>query len=172
MQSILEQIQTRIAEAEKRVNEAGKLLHAADKAYNAAVSEFHVWRSALEAETRAQQEATNTQTVFAGMESLVSETANSPKPPVEDPDATIVNATAPVQPSGTNKTEMIRELLRQNPAGLTPPQIWQQVTKQFKHRPYLYSVLKRLKDQDEVVIRRHKYVLRQDQEVAQSLMVQ
>jgi len=173
MQSILEQIKARIADAEKNVNEAGRQLHAADKAYNDAVSELHVWRSALAAETRALQEARASQTTFAGMESFVSESASLPPCPPENANVIKkVDAAVSVQAGSTNKTELIRSLLRENPAGLTPPQIWEQVSEQFRHRPYLYSVLKRLKDQDEVVTRRNKYVLRQSQEVSQVLTVQ
>jgi hypothetical protein len=165
MDSIIQQLHNRIADAEKRVNEAGAALHAADKVYNVAVSELNVWRSALDAETRVQQAS---QAVFAGMEELV------PPLVLQDADeisATNLNRAIAVQTGGTNKTELIRSLLRQNPAGLTPPQIWERVADQFKHRPYLYSVLKRLKDHDEVVTRRNKYMLR-PQEVNQSLEIQ
>lgn len=168
MKSIIQELQERVSDAEKRVNAAGLALQAADKAYHAAVNEFHLWRSALEAENRAMQ---GSQGVFAGMEDIV--------PLVSDPAAatdvgveTVEAERVQVHVGGTNKTELIRSLLRQNPAGLTPPQIWQRVAPEFKHRPYMYSVLKRLKDHDEVVTRRNKYMLRPSQEVAQSLTVQ
>jgi hypothetical protein len=68
----------------------------------------------------------------------------------------------PVLPQGseTNKTETIRELLRQHPAGMTPTDIWKEVKGQMAHRPYLYSILKRLKDKDEVCVRRGKYIVK------------
>jgi hypothetical protein len=148
MESIIQELQRRIADAERRVNDASIALQAADKLYSATMNELHVWRSALDAETRAQ----HAQTVFAGMQDLV--------PVQSDMNASnVVAKPDPVQTVGTNKTELIRSLLRQNPAGLTPPQIWEYVADQFKHRPYLYSVLKRLKDHNEVVTRRDKYVL-------------
>jgi hypothetical protein len=180
MRSILEELQTRVAEAEKRVNEAGSQLQAADKAYSAAVNEMNVWRSALEEETRRQQAAKQGQGVFVGMERLVAEAPNPKQLSIEasavvDPSTTFLiqpDGTISIQSGGTNKTELIRAILRQNPAGLTPPQIWGLVSAHFKHRPYLYSVLKRLKDHDEVITRRNKYLLRQGTEASQSLTVQ
>ena len=180
MRSILEELQTRIVEAEKRVNDAGNQLQAADKAYNAAVSEMNVWRSALEEETRRQQAAKQGQGVFVGMEGLVAKAPDSKQLSVKASGVVDTSATFLIQPdgtiliesSGTNKTELIRAILRQNPAGLTPPQIWELVSGHFKHRPYLYSVLKRLKDHDEVITRRNKYLLRQGTEARQSLTVQ
>lgn len=165
MESIIQELQKRIADAEKRVNDAGLTLQEADKAYHAAISEFHVWRSALDAETRSQN---SSQAVFAGMEELVSPVLAA----AAETGAANIEKADSVQTGGINKTELIRTLLRQNPAGLTPPQIWEQVADQFKHRPYLYSVLKRLKDHDEVVTRRNKYMLRPPQEVNQSLTIQ
>jgi hypothetical protein len=165
MQNFLEDLQARVADAEKRVRDAGSALQIADKAYNAAVNELQVWRSALDAEDRAQQAR---QAVFAGMENLVSPAAQDS---ITESGNASIERTDLVQTGMTNKTELIRSLLRQNPAGLTPPQIWERVADQFKHRPYLYSVLKRLKDHNEVVTRRNKYMLR-PQEVNQPLTVQ
>ncbi|HEV2132990.1 MAG TPA: hypothetical protein VGR47_01885 [Terracidiphilus sp.] len=171
MQSILEEIQKRISDSERRVNEAGKQLQTADKAYNAAVSELQVWRSAFDAEIHAQQEAKSMQGVLIGMEPLLPPAPDNIEYPPEQSE-TAIDPMASVQAGGLNKTELIRSLLRENPAGLTPPQIWERVAGQFKHRPYMYSVLKRLKDHDEVVTRRNKYLLRQNQEASQSLTIQ
>lgn len=173
MPNILEELRTRIVQAEKRVNEAGVQLQAADKAYNAAVAELHVWRSALDAETRSeharQEAAKSDQPSFAGMEPVRVPNTLEAVTGEQEPLILTVAANATVS---INKTEMVRTLLRQNPAGLTPPQIWEHVSGEFKHRPYLYSVLKRLKDHDEVVTRRDKYLLRSSQEVNQILTLQ
>jgi len=165
MESIIQDLQKRISDAEKRVNDAGVALQVADKAYHAAINELHVWRAALDAESRAMQ---GSQGILAGMEDIVPP-ASVPAGADDSVGAVEVDRT---QTGGTNKTELIRSLLRQTPAGLTPPQIWERVASEFKHRPYLYSVLKRLKDHDEVVIRRNKYMLRTSEEVPQQPMVQ
>jgi hypothetical protein len=68
------------------------------------------------------------------------------------------NAVETAEPVG--KTEIIRDLLRQHPQGMTPTEIWSQVRDRFKHRAYLYNVLKRLTDREELSVRRGKYVFR------------
>jgi len=65
---------------------------------------------------------------------------------------------APPLATDINKTDMVRELLRQHPAGITPTDLWKQVKTRMTHRAYLYSILKRLKDKDEVMVRRGKYI--------------
>jgi len=57
-----------------------------------------------------------------------------------------------------NKTEIVRDVLRRNPTGITPAQIWM-VVRDRVDRPYVYSVLKRLKDNRQVTERRGKYYL-------------
>ena len=61
-----------------------------------------------------------------------------------------------------SKTEAVRELLREHPAGLTSPDLWKgfQIKVPNTERAYLYSVLKRLRDKDEVMVRRGKYMLK------------
>jgi hypothetical protein len=66
--------------------------------------------------------------------------------------------TGAIVPPETNKTEMIREVLRQHTNGITPAQVWINV-KDKVGRNYVYSVLKRMKDKDEVKERRGKYYL-------------
>lgn len=56
-----------------------------------------------------------------------------------------------------NKTKLIRDTLKQRPGGITPRELWDLVSGQIKHRPYVYSVLKRLSDRKEVAKRRGKY---------------
>jgi len=60
----------------------------------------------------------------------------------------------------TNKTEAIRNMLRAHPGGLTPVEIWRSVKDQIPRRSYVYSVLGRLKDRDQVTWRRGKYFFR------------
>jgi hypothetical protein len=70
----------------------------------------------------------------------------------------VSGSSAPAVPAGElNKTEIVRELLRQHSAGMTPSDIWKQVKAQIPHRPYLYSILKRLKDKGDITDKRGKY---------------
>jgi hypothetical protein len=62
-------------------------------------------------------------------------------------------------PEAPNKTDVVRNLLKQHPAGMSAVDIWKEVGEQFTHRPYLYSILKRLRDRQEIVKRRTRYFL-------------
>jgi hypothetical protein len=75
---------------------------------------------------------------------------HEPAPPSPVPE----NASAK---SENNKTEMVRELLRQHSAGMTPDEIWRALKSQLDNHAYIYSVLKRLKERDEVRKSRGKY---------------
>jgi hypothetical protein len=175
MPNILEELRNRILEAQSRLTETGRKLQLAQRAHEIASNDVAVWRAAFDSENREQQSrqeaAIASQPVFEGFVSQVEQIAQTP------PDNEIATSAEapPASPSETtnpNKTEIIRALLRQHPTGLTPPQIWLQVGEQFKHRPYMYSVLKRLKDRDEISFRRNKYVIRQESEVGSQPMLQ
>ncbi len=172
MPSILEALKERLAEATKNYNEATVKFQLAQAAHQQAGMELNIWRGAVEAEARAEQArveaAKAAQPTLAGIEPQSTSTGVNEA----NVDEASLRATSSDATVSTNKTEMVRTLLRQNPAGLTAPQIWQHVTSEFKHRPYMYSVLKRLKDRDEVTFRRNKYFLRHDEEVQPSLIVQ
>ena len=58
-----------------------------------------------------------------------------------------------------NKTQAVRDLLRQHPTGMTPVEIWKQLETKMSNRAYLYSVLKRLRDKGDARERRGKYFL-------------
>jgi len=60
-----------------------------------------------------------------------------------------------------NKTALVRTFLQQHPTGVTPSDLWQQLKSQLQQRAYLYSVLKRLKDKDEIRLNRGKYYFKQ-----------
>jgi len=93
--------------------------------------------------------------------------ANQTLLPITQPQAPTTSATK--QPSAApesaasdvNKTELVRELLAQHPEGMTPGEVWTVLKNQIP-RAYVYSILKRLKDADEVIYqrRRKKYSLR------------
>jgi hypothetical protein len=63
-------------------------------------------------------------------------------------------------PEAANKTELVREMLRLHPTGITVSGLWTEIGDQINSRAYLYSILKRLRDKDEVFTRRKKYLLR------------
>lgn len=173
MPSILEELRNRVIEAKQRVDDTARKLQQAEQAHNAASNDFAVWRAALDSEMRNHQVGLEAAKVNQPI--LEGFTPQDIEVPLILPDGDpAANTEAPLVPTSEsmNKTEIIRALLRQNPTGLTPPQIWSHVSDQFKHRPYMYSVLKRLKDRDEISFRRNRYVIRQQSEVNESSMVQ
>jgi hypothetical protein len=65
----------------------------------------------------------------------------------------------PTDDVAENKTDLVRNALREHASGMTPGELWSAVSGQIAHRPYLYSILKRLKDKSQVAKRRGKYYL-------------
>jgi hypothetical protein len=162
MPSIQDELKARLSEAQNRMTENAQKLQQVQQEFSSAQIDYNVWRAALEAETRKAQDLNNAPTVDQPTSTGI---ATSPAPSLIIESLKNENDEENTEPSSAsesmNKTEIIRGLLRQNPGGLTPPQIWSCVSAQFKHRPYMYSVLKRLKDRDEISFRRNKYVYRQ-----------
>jgi hypothetical protein len=145
MSDFLEQLKLRLAEAQQRHQMATQRLQAAQQEHTAAVQDFASWQNAVRTETiREQQES-----AAPGQEHGTSAVAAAITPPQ-----------APGAREEVNKTDAIRQLLRQHPEGLRPTDLWRQLGNQLKHRAYLYSVLKRLKDRQEVCERRGKYFVK------------
>lgn len=154
MTKILEELKTRVAESKQRLDEANKTWQAAQSNFTQATQDHNTWTMALQAEIRDEQRrsaaATEKQMPLrtSDAEAFVDVAATISDQPLMDSTETL------------NKTDTVRALLRRHPAGMTALEIWSEVSSQFKHRPYLYSVLKRLMDRDEVLKRRMKYCLR------------
>jgi hypothetical protein len=156
MAKILEELQARAVEAKKILDGATQAFQAAQQALQTAQQNFNVWTLAVQAETREEHLR------------LAAATENQlPLPTAKPQTASISVAPPQSQPSESsdsgeslNKTDTVRDLLRQHPNGMSAIEIWKEVSADFKHRPYLYSVLKRLRDRDEVIMRRKKYCLK------------
>jgi len=152
MPTILEELQARTDEAKKRLDEVTKTLQVAQQAMAVAQHTFTVWSMALQTEMRDQQ----IQQAAANENQLPLPTTKAPQVPT----VAVENQPIVDESEGVNKTDIVRDLLHSHPAGMTAIEIWRQVSDRFKHRPYLYSVLKRLRDRDEIVPRRGKYFLK------------
>jgi hypothetical protein len=139
MDTFLETLKVRVEEAHKRFAAAQQELQAAQIKLNAASQEYGAWHHAYAVELAKE---------------------NQKNPPIEAQKQIPDPAVAAISNgSEGNKTEMVRELLRQHPTGMTPGDIWTKMDKQMKNRAYLYSVLKRLKDRGDARERRGKYYL-------------
>jgi uncharacterized protein HemX len=158
MPTILEDLKLRLAAAQARHAVAQQKLQVAQVEFNSATAEVNIWNNAVMIETRDESaraaEAAKDQIPIdlpseATVEAAVSDAEQIEVQPEEDEE--------PV-----NKTEAVREILRQNPGGMTPAALWAAFQQQAPNtrRNYLYSVLKRLRDYEEVAQRRGKYVLK------------
>lgn len=147
MSEFLEQLKVRLAEAQKRHGLATQELQAAQQKHASATQDFVSWQNAVRVETQREQQQTESSGVNFSL--TVGPLVPSDNVPLE------------TQPNSSkeeiNKTDTIRQMLNRHPEGLRPTEIWKQLGNQLKHRAYLYSVLKRLKDHGEVVERRGKY---------------
>lgn len=152
MSTFLETLKLRLVEAQRQHQETTAKFQKAQAEFTASAQKMQSWQLALQAETqREQAEAAQAQ-------------ANGGAPQQETPatpmqsGTTTASAESPIR-ADVNKTQIIREQLRQHPAGMTGAELWNAVKTQIPARPYVYSVLKRLKDKDEVILRKKKYRL-------------
>jgi uncharacterized protein YdiU (UPF0061 family) len=164
--ALLEELRNRHHDAQVKLQEAQRAFQAAQatntkaqadfqKAQQVlaiATQQFHGWNTAYS--VVMAEETTRKQAAEQAQLQLPDTAAPAPSPAPE------VQA-EPIQAvEQKSKTDTIRDLLRQNPHGLTPTEIWSHVQEQFKYRAYLYSVLKRLTDREELCVRRGKYAIR------------
>lgn len=113
-------------------------------------SEFNSLKILIAAETRK----------LAAEQAAGNGPANPNPPTIEQPKPEAITATETTS-AEINKTELIRDLLRSHPTGMTPVEIWRTVKDQVPHRAYVYAVLGRLKDRDQVTVnRKGKYFFR------------
>ena len=143
----MQEAQKRMQEAQHAFAEAQEALAEAQSDFQNASQEFNSWKHVFEAETNRLQGA--------------HATPRTPTPAVAMEDNEPV-AESNEANSEINKTELVREILRQHP-GIMPGDIWKELEPQIAdHRythAYLYSVLKRLKDNDELMKRNGRYWL-------------
>jgi len=164
MSTFLETLKERLLESQKRMQAAQAALQAAQVEHQTAVQEFIAWQNAVASETRRDQpslplpvSAAIPATVVAAMARRVPAvtirpvTADNQTPPSPNP-----QAQPQLEAPKINKSELVRGALRGFPNGATPGQVWENV-KDRVPRTYVYSVLKRMRDQKSACQRRGKY---------------
>jgi hypothetical protein len=158
-EKFLEECQNQLAEAKKVYQETQQEAAAAQQKFVAAQGQLNIWTGAVNTVMvrleKAKQAAQPIQPDNARPEKPISGQVSS---------ASVLQTVAEsaASPSGSaelNKTEMIRDVLRRNPSGMTPAEVWKGLNGQID-RAYVYSVLKRLKDRDQIAYRRKKYSLK------------
>lgn len=160
-QDFIEVCKMRFAESQRRFQAANQRLQQAQQEFGQAQAEHNNWHGVLNSESarlaRLQHAAQANQGVLPMPPTSQTVAPTSQTAPTKQAATTIVESGS----SDINKTELVRELLAQHPEGMTPGDIWTVLREQVP-RPYLYSILKRLKDADEVIYqrRRKRYSLR------------
>jgi hypothetical protein len=150
MKTILDTIKTRLADAQNRLLQSKQRVAEAQEEYQSANLAVTTWQNALEFETRQEdRHASNSQATldadlgFAATAVVVRHRPESRSVTTE-----------------MNRTDLVRELIRRTPNGIRPADLWHEVSGAIAHRPYLYSILKRLKDRNDIYERRGKYYAR------------
>jgi len=158
MSAFLEQLIEEMNEAQKRFALAQQDLQRAQAVFQAAAQEFQSYQHIVAARTRKEQEGSASPATIVGKGAAAPVAALPPQQTEIDE---------------INKTELVRELLRQHPNGMTGRELWSAVKDKFLHRQYVYSVLKRLKKKGYVVQKRKKYVFTaKPEEVTQQSLIQ
>ena len=156
----LEIVRARWGDATKRLQSATLRLQQAQAEHQAAAQEAHSWQTILQSEERreaAQRVATaNPLGTEPPAGNTIQQQPSAQTPPTV-PLSVVSNAPAE---SDLNKSELIRQALRSHPGGLKPAEVWHKLKDQIPNRSYIYSVLGRLKERDQVLIKRGKYTLR------------
>ena len=155
MSEFLDTLKERATESQRRLQIALARFQQAQADHGAAAQEHASWMNAVNAEMRREQ--LQEQLLQSGVPSSIGE---SPKaiqsaPPGEKE---AENDQTPPPVVEINKTQLIRDVLQQHPTGIRPVGVWLQVREQVA-RPYVYSVLSRMKEKKQVVERRGKYFL-------------
>jgi|ERR1017187_1138433 hypothetical protein len=151
MSEFLDTLRERHADAQRRLQASQARLQVVQNEHNALVQEANGWAHAFASEARREQ-----------LETQRRQTASPTQPPTpeilppakENTNSHVLMA----PPAAINKTQLIRNILQQNPGGMKPVAVWLQVKDQVD-RPYVYSVLSRMKEKKQVIERKGKYFL-------------
>jgi hypothetical protein len=153
MNTLLDGMRERLEGARERHAKAQQVFQAAQAELQAATAEYGIWNSAIgllmreEEKRRAESDEKQIPMNLPGIQ------PNSAEGLLANP--TAIESTATI-----NKTERVREILRAHETGLTTGGIWTEVKDHISSRAYLYAILKRLRDNDEVCMRRGKYLFK------------
>jgi hypothetical protein len=139
MNQFLDTLKARLEEAQRRVQIATQRLQAAQVEHQSASQAFSSWTIAYQEEMRKEQ----------GIQAV--------PPAIPSPAVPVRSSPAPTDRLEVNKTEIVRNILREHPAGMSASELWRSVNTQIAHRPYLYSILKRLNDKGDIYKKRGKY---------------
>ncbi len=162
MPTILEALKERVEIARARVTTAQQAFQLAHVELQAANSDLAVWNNAVMLEQREEEKR------ISAVREVQERQYTLPDIPSPSAERYVVEAVVShpdsdhLQSFGAaiNKTERVRETLRSHVGGITPAGLWIELKDHLSSRAYLYSILKRLRDNEEVTQRRGKYILK------------
>lgn len=157
MSTVLGSLKERLETAKVRLAAAQQRYQAAGVELQAATNDYNIWNAAVTIEMREEERRL--------AEAQEKQLPMNLPDLAQRPNATIVpsegdQAEPSSTPEAANKTELVREMLRLHPTGITVSGLWTEIGDRISSRAYLYSILKRLRDRDEVFTRRKRYLLR------------
>lgn len=154
VQEFIEICKERFAESQRRFGSAHQTLQKAQQEFAQAQLEQNNWHGVLNSEVARLARLQNAAQANQGLLPIPPAASNGTE-------HTQPSSSTPETGSDINKTELVRELLNQHTEGMTPGEVWAVLKNQIP-RPYVYSILKRLKDADQVIYnrRRKRYSLR------------
>jgi hypothetical protein len=147
MTQFLDMLKERLADARRRATLTQANLQRAQQEHNLVVQELSSWTNAVAVEMRREQEPDPAE--------HKNETPTKGTSPV-----IAVAQDAPESTPEVNKTRLIREVLERYPNGVRPVKVWMELRDQVA-RPYVYSVLSRMRQRKEAREVRGKYSLLQ-----------
>jgi hypothetical protein len=158
MSEFLEKLKADFMEAQKRQQEIGGRLQALQVEFQAVSQEVNSYAKIVEVQTKKEQGVV-----------VAAPATRAPSLRINGIQITQIPSSTIESAEETNKTELVRELLRQHPAGMTGGELWKAVQNKFPHRQYVYSVLARLKRKGDVSQKRKKFFFTaKPEEVSQS----
>ncbi len=158
---LLEGMKEKLEKAKDRLLIAQQRFQAAQAELQGATAEYGIWNSAISLLVRDEEKRlaeSSEKQIPMDLPGLQPSTdgATSEKPVAMD-DNLSNDAQAATM---INQTEKVREILRAHDTGMTPGGIWEEGHDHISSRAYLYAILKRLRDSEEVLVRRGKYLLK------------
>lgn len=157
MGTMLDTLRERLEDARSRLVLASQEYQAAGAKLQQVQTECNIWTAAVTLETREEEKrlakASEDQIPMDLPDFMGAPNSENLSPPETHPEAA-------ASPAVVNKTQKVRDILAEHAAGIAPAEIWMEVKDYVSSRAYLYAILKRLRDNDEVSIRRGRYSLK------------
>jgi hypothetical protein len=160
MNLVLEGLKERREAARLRHAEISSRHQAITALLNSATAEFNVWNAAYSCELKEQEKRDQLEAEEKAKQPTLPGTTITSEPEPDAPTPVVCESAPEAHQESVNQTAIVRDALRLRPSGMTPADLWKAHKEEISSRPYLYSILKRMRDKDEVALRRGKYVLK------------